>query len=90
MLLRASVVSVVRKKMTASDVSANDPDVLVSGMLTALVSASFIVLTKKIFALPISPPHTIIDYISGFSIVAKGFGVRDLVRADQMHACMPH
>ena len=90
MLLGASVASTIRKKMIAGAVCANDPDVLVSGMLTALVSASFMVSVANFLALPISTTHTIIGSIAGFSIAAKGFEVRDLVRADQMHACTTH
>ena len=41
-------------------------------------------------ALPISTTHAIIGSIAGFIIAAKGFKVRDLVRADQMHACTTH
>lgn len=51
----------------------DEPDVLMFGMLTALVSASFMMGVANYFALPISTTHTIIGSIVGFSIAAKGF-----------------
>ena len=42
-------------------------------MLTALVSASFMMAVANFCALPISTTHTIIGSIVGFSIAAKGF-----------------
>lgn len=56
-----------------SPVYADEPDVLMFGMLTALVSASFMMAVANFFALPISTTHTIIGSIVGFSIAAKGF-----------------
>ncbi|KAL7537196.1 hypothetical protein ACHAXR_007652 [Thalassiosira sp. AJA248-18] len=73
MLLGASVTSTIRKKMIDGDMYADEPDVLMFGMLTALVSASFMMAVANYFALPISTTHTIIGSIVGFSIAAKGF-----------------
>eukprot|EP00578_Thalassiosira_sp_NH16_P032025 CAMPEP_0181079226 /NCGR_PEP_ID=MMETSP1071-20121207/1915_1 /TAXON_ID=35127 /ORGANISM="Thalassiosira sp., Strain NH16" /LENGTH=562 /DNA_ID=CAMNT_0023160611 /DNA_START=91 /DNA_END=1779 /DNA_ORIENTATION=+ len=73
MLLGASVTSTIRKNMIDGDMYENDPDVLMFGMLTALVSASFMMAVANYFALPISTTHTIIGSIVGFSIAAKGF-----------------
>lgn len=73
MLLGASVTSTIRKKMIDGDMYTDEPDVLMFGMLTALVSASFMMAVANFFALPISTTHTIIGSIVGFSIAAKGF-----------------
>lgn len=73
MLLGASVTSTIRKNMIDGDMYADEPDVLMFGMLTALVSASFMMGVANYFALPISTTHTIIGSIVGFSIAAKGF-----------------
>ena len=54
-------------------VHTEEPDVLMFGMLTALVSASFMMAVANFYALPISTTHTIIGSIVGFSIAAKGF-----------------
>jgi PiT family inorganic phosphate transporter len=61
MLLGASVASTLCKKMIYRAVHTDDPDVVVSGMLMALVSASFMVAVARFFALPISTTHTIIS-----------------------------
>jgi len=73
MLLGASVTSTIRKNMIDGDMYTEEPDVLMFGMLTALVSASFMMGVANYFALPISTTHTIIGSIVGFSIAAKGF-----------------
>jgi len=73
LLLGASVTSTIRKSMIDVDMYMDEPDVLMFGMLTALVSASFMMFVANYFALPISTTHTIIGSIVGFSIAAKGF-----------------
>lgn len=73
MLLGASVTSTIRKNMIDGDMYTDEPDVLMFGMLTALVSASFMMGVANYLALPISTTHTIIGSIVGFSIAAKGF-----------------
>jgi len=73
MLLGASVTSTIRKKMIDGDMYADEPDVLMYGMLTSLVSASFMMAVANYLALPISTTHTIIGAIVGFSLAAKGF-----------------
>lgn len=73
MLLGASVTSTIRKNMIKVDMYTEEPDVLMFGMLTALVSASFMMAVANFCALPISTTHTIIGSIVGFSIAAKGF-----------------
>jgi len=58
--------------MIDGDMYADEPDVLMFGMLTALVSASFMMGVANYLALPISTTHTIIGSIVGFSLAAKG------------------
>ena len=89
-LLGASIAPTIHKKMIAGDVYVHKPDVLMSGMLTVLVGASFMVLVVTFCVLLISTMHTIVDSVTGFSITAKGFVVRALMRADLMHVCTLH
>lgn len=73
MLLGASVTSTIRKSIIDGDRYTEEPDVLMFGMLTALVSASIMMMIANYLALPISTTHTIIASIVGFSLAAKGF-----------------
>lgn len=54
MLLGASVTSTIRKSIIDGDLYADEPDVLMFGMLTALVSASFMMFVANYLALPVS------------------------------------
>ena len=72
MLLGVPIAFIIRKKIIAGHVCANDPDVLMSRMLTALVSASFMVTVASLLALSLLTPYTITSSITGFSIAAKG------------------
>jgi phosphate/sulfate permease len=74
MLLGASDATTIRKQMIDGDMHANDPDLLMSRMLTAPVSTSFMIAVVNFFTLSISTTyHTIIGSVAGFSITAKGF-----------------
>ncbi|EED95141.1 inorganic phosphate transporter, partial [Thalassiosira pseudonana CCMP1335] len=73
MLLGASVTSTIKGKMIDADLYEDTPDVLMYGMLTSLVSASFILMVANYLSLPVSTTHTIVGSIIGFSIAAKGF-----------------
>jgi phosphate/sulfate permease len=73
MLLGASVTSTIRKGIIDGDMYTDEPDVLMYGMLAALVSASIMMMIANFLALPISTTHTIIASIVGFSLAAKGF-----------------
>lgn len=73
MLLGASVTSTIKGKMIDTSLYADDPGVLMYGMLTSLVAASFILAVANYLALPVSTTHTIVGSIVGFSLAAKGF-----------------
>ena len=73
MLLGASVTSTIKGKMIDVSMYANEPGVLMYGMLTSLVAASFILAVANYLALPVSTTHTIVGSIVGFSLAAKGF-----------------
>eukprot|EP00986_Skeletonema_menzelii_P000912 scaffold255_cov142-Skeletonema_menzelii.AAC.24 len=73
MLLGASVTSTIKGKMVDTSLYADDPGVLMYGMLTSLVAASFILGVANYLALPVSTTHTIVGSIVGFSLAAKGF-----------------
>ena len=59
--------------MIDGDMYTDDPDVLMYGMLTALVSASFMMAVANYFALPISTTHTIIGSIVGLVLLPRAF-----------------
>jgi len=73
MLLGASVTSTIKGKMIDTSLYADEPGVLMYGMLTSLVAASFILAVANYLALPVSTTHTIVGSIVGFSLAAKGF-----------------
>mmetsp|Transcript_4503 Transcript_4503/g.9980 ORF Transcript_4503/g.9980 Transcript_4503/m.9980 type:complete len:554 (+) Transcript_4503:264-1925(+) len=73
MLLGASVTSTIKGKIIDTSLYENEPDVLMYGMLTSLVAASFILAAANYLALPVSTTHTIVGSIVGFSLAAKGF-----------------
>jgi len=73
MLLGASVTETIKGKMIDTSIYADEPGVLMYGMLTSLVSASFILFVANYLALPVSTTHTIVGSIVGFSLAAKGF-----------------
>ncbi len=73
MLLGASVTSTIKGKMVDTSLYEDEPGVLMYGMLTSLVAASFILAVANYLALPVSTTHTIVGSIVGFSLAAKGF-----------------
>lgn len=73
MLLGASVTSTIKGKMIDTSLYEDEPDVLMYGMLTSLVAASFILGFANYLALPVSTTHTIVGSIVGFSLAAKGW-----------------
>ena len=77
MLLGASVTSTIKGKMIDTSLYADEPGVLMYGMLTSLVAASFILAVANYLALPVSTTHTIVGSIVGFSLAAKGFSSID-------------
>lgn len=77
MLLGASVTSTIKGKMVHLNMYEDEPDVLMYGMLTTLVSASFIMFVANYLALPVSTTHTVVGSIVGFSLAAKGWSSVD-------------
>lgn len=74
MLLGASVTNTIRNKVVNTNDYADEPEVLMYGMLCALVAASIILQISNYLYMPVSTTHTIIGAIIGFSLAAKGFG----------------
>ena len=66
------VTDTVRKGMLDMGMVAQNPDLLVYGMLAALASAATLLLTASFWGLPISTTHSIVGAIIGFGTVAFG------------------
>eukprot|EP00804_Cyclotella_cryptica_P019371 CCRYP_018958-RB/>CCRYP_018958-RB protein AED:0.07 eAED:0.07 QI:696/1/1/1/0.66/0.57/7/104/562 len=73
LFLGASVTSTVRGKIFNADLYEDEPEIVMLGMFTSLVTASFMMLVATYFGLPVSTTHTVIGCIIGFTISAKGF-----------------
>eukprot|EP01082_Thalassiosira_pseudonana_P008335 g7631.t1 g7631 contig24:1119825-1122050(-) len=73
MFLGASVTSTVRGKIFNTNLYTDEPEIVLLGMFTSLVTASFMMLVATYFGLPVSTTHTVIGCIIGFTISAKGF-----------------
>jgi solute carrier family 20 (sodium-dependent phosphate transporter) len=71
--LGASVTSTIRSKIVDSDLYESQPDILMLGMFSALVSANIMLYIATHFGMPVSTTHDIVGSIMGFSIAAKGF-----------------
>jgi phosphate/sulfate permease len=71
--LGASVTGTIRNKIVDIDLYVDEPDILLFGMFTALVSAVIMLWFATHFGLPVSTTHDIVGCIMGFSIAAKGF-----------------
>lgn len=78
--LGASVTSTIRSKIFDTDLYENHPEIVMLGMMTSLIVATFMLLTATAFGLPVSTTHTVVGAIMGFSIAAKGF---DSINWDQ-------
>jgi len=73
MFLGASVTGTVRGKIFDTDVYEDEPEIVMLGMMTSLIVATFMLLGATFFGLPVSTTHTVVGCIIGFSIAAKGF-----------------
>jgi sodium-dependent phosphate transporter len=71
--LGASVTSTIRGKIVDVDLYENQPEILMWGMTTSLITASAMLLVATYFGMPVSTTHTIVGSIMGFSIAAQGF-----------------
>ena len=84
MLLGASVTSTIKGKILDTSLYEDEPDVLMYGMLTSLVAASFILAAANYMVLPVSTTHTIVGSIVGFSLAAKGFSSIDWMQVGKV------
>lgn len=83
-LLGASVTGTIRGKIIDVDSYADDPEVLMFGMFTALLTASIMLYTATYLGLPVSTTHDIVGSIMGFSIVALGLDSINMPQAKQL------
>lgn len=67
------VTNTIRKGIVNSDLI-QDPHVLAAGAFAALISATIWVFVATRFSLPISTTHSIVGGMTGFGIVALGWG----------------
>jgi sodium-dependent phosphate transporter len=73
MLLGSQVTKTIRNDVVKSSLYSDEPEVLMYGMLCALVAASIILQLSNYLYMPVSTTHTIVGAIVGFSLAAKGF-----------------
>jgi sodium-dependent phosphate transporter len=73
LLLGASVTSTIRSKIFDPKIYADEPDIVMLGMFTAVMTGTVMLWIATYFAMPVSTTHTIVGAIMGFSIAAKGF-----------------
>jgi solute carrier family 20 (sodium-dependent phosphate transporter) len=71
-LLGASVTNTVRSKIFDVKLYEDEPEIMLLGMFSALITGSIMLMGATALAMPVSTTHTIIGSIMGFSIVAKG------------------
>jgi phosphate/sulfate permease len=72
--LGASLTGTIRNKIVDIDVYKDEPEILMFGMFTALLSAVIMLWIATHFGLPVSTTHdSRVGCIMGFSIAAKGF-----------------
>lgn len=71
--LGASVTGTIRNKIIDIDIYEDEPEILLFGMFTALLSAVLMLFIASHLGLPVSTTHDIVGCIMGFSIAAHGF-----------------
>jgi phosphate/sulfate permease len=71
--LGASVTGTIRNKIIDIDLYTDQPDILMFGMFTSLLTASIMLYAATHWGLPVSTTHDIVGSIMGFSIAAMGF-----------------
>jgi solute carrier family 20 (sodium-dependent phosphate transporter) len=71
--LGASVASTIRGEIVNIKLYTDDPDILMLGMFTSLLTATVMLLVATHYGLPVSTTHTVVGCIIGFSIAARGF-----------------
>jgi PiT family inorganic phosphate transporter len=73
LLAGGEVTSTIRKGMVDSSLFADNPDILILGMLASLLAAGTWLLIASIKGWPVSTTHSIVGAIVGFAVVAVGF-----------------
>ncbi|KAL7477445.1 hypothetical protein ACHAW6_003250 [Cyclotella cf. meneghiniana] len=73
LFLGASVTSTVRGKIFDTSYYEDQPEVVMLGFMTSLVTASIMLLGATSLGLPVSTTHTVVGAIIGFSCAAEGF-----------------
>ncbi len=71
-LAGGEVTSTIRKGIIDAEALGHDPDLLVIGMLSALLAAAFWLTVACRFGWPVSTTHSIVGAIIGFAVVAIG------------------
>ena len=71
-LAGGQVTSTIRKGIIDSGAVENSPDLLIFGMLAALIAAGLWLLIASKYGWPVSTTHTIVGAIVGFAIVGLG------------------
>ena len=72
-LAGGEVTSTIRKGIIDAESLEHDPDLLVVGMLSALLAAATWLTIASRFGWPVSTTHSIVGAIIGFAVVAIGF-----------------
>ena len=72
-LAGGQVTSTIRKGIIDSGATANSPELLIYGMLAALMAAGIWLVIASRAGWPVSTTHTIVGAIVGFAIVGLGF-----------------
>lgn len=72
-LAGGEVTSTIRKGIIDAESLEHDPDLLVAGMLSALLAAASWLTVASRFGWPVSTTHSIVGAIIGFAVVALGF-----------------
>eukprot|EP00804_Cyclotella_cryptica_P027363 CCRYP_021162-RB/>CCRYP_021162-RB protein AED:0.30 eAED:0.30 QI:452/0.66/0.71/1/0.66/0.71/7/482/506 len=73
LFLGASVTGTVRGKIFDTSYYEDQPEVVLLGFMTSLVTASIFLLGATHFGMPVSTTHTVVGSIIGFSCAAEGF-----------------
>ena len=72
-LAGGEVTSTIRKGIIDAEALADDPNLLVVGMLSALLAAAAWLTVASRYGWPVSTTHSIVGAIIGFAVVAIGF-----------------
>ncbi len=68
------VTDTIRRGMVDTAIFAGEPNLLIYGMMAALLSAAVWLNIASRYGLPVSTTHSIVGAVTGFGIIAGGFG----------------